>query len=284
MADGGKNMLGYWMKRFAALAAVSAALAGAGAAEDLPAGVTAVKVAPPSADHPLQELLSGWLFRERETQQLQVDDFDNPGMLWVEQGAASFEKVEGAAGKACISCHTAASLKGVGAAMPKWNEKLGKPVNLELQINACRTGQMQAEEWKFDSEPLKAMTTFVRHQSRGLPVKIAKDGPIAPWIARGKEIYYTRVGQLNMACASCHEASTGKYLRSDHLSQGQSNGFPTFRLKEPSIVSLHNRFVGCMRDVRAEPYKPLSDEFMALEAYLATRGEGLQIETPSVRQ
>jgi L-cysteine S-thiosulfotransferase len=253
-------------------------------AEDLPAGISAVTAPAPSKDHPLTELFSGWTMREKETQALQVDDFDNPGMLWVEQGADLFNKVEGAAGKSCASCHTPDKLKGIGAAMPKWNDRIGKVVNIESQINTCRKDQMQAEELKFDSEPLKGLTTYVRHQSRGIPVKISQEGPMKDVIAKGKEIYYTRVGQLNMACATCHEANATKYLRSDHLSQGHSNGFPTFRLKEPSIVSLHNRFVGCMKDVRAEPYKPLSDEFMALEAYVATRGEGLQVETPSVRQ
>lgn len=250
----------------------------------LPTGVTAIRAKAPSADHPLPELFSGWVMREKETQILQMDDFDNPGMLWVSQGEELFNKVEGTSNKACASCHTPDALKGVGAAMPKWHDKQGKPVNLEQQINICRKDQMQAEEWKFDSEPLKAMTTYVRHQSRGMPVNMKNDGPMAAWIAKGKEIYYTRVGQLNMACATCHETNAGNYLRADHLSQGQSNGFPTFRLKDPSIVSLHNRFVGCMRDVRAEPYKPLSDEFVALEAYLAWRGQGLQVETPAVRQ
>jgi L-cysteine S-thiosulfotransferase len=253
-------------------------------AEGLPAGVSSVTAPAPSKDHPLNDLFSGWTMREKETQALQMDDFDNPGMLWVEQGAELFNKVVGAAGKSCASCHTPDKLKGVGATMPKWNDRLGKVVNIETQINACRTDQMQADELKFDSEAQKGLTTFVRHQSRGIPVKISQEGPMKDVISFGKEIYYTRNGQLNMACATCHEANATKYLRSDHLSQGHSNGFPTFRLKEPSIVSLHNRLVGCMKDVRAEPYKPLSPEFMALEAYLATRGEGLQVETPAVRQ
>ncbi len=260
------------------------AIAGQVQSQDpLPAGVTTVREKA-AADSPLPEVFSGWVMREKETQVLQMDDFDNPGMLWVGQGEELFNKVDGAAGKACASCHTPDQLKGVGAAMPKWNVRLNKVVNLETQINACRKDNLQAEEWKFDSEPLKGMTTYIRHQSRGIPVKIARDGPMADFIAKGKEIYYTRVGQLNMACATCHEANAGNYLRADHLSQGQSNGFPTFRLKDPSIVSLHNRLTGCMKDVRAEPYKPLSDEFVALEAYLAVRGEGLQVETPAVRQ
>ena len=44
----------------------------------------------------------------------------------------------------------------------------------------------------------------------------------------------------------------GHYIRADHLSQGKTNGFPTYRLKQANLVSLHNRFRGCIRDTRAE--------------------------------
>ena len=104
------------------------------------------------------------------------------------------------------------------------------------------------------------------------------------WWERGKEEYYTRTGQLNLACASCHEANAGKYIRADHLSQGNVNGFPTYRLKQSHMISLHNRFRGCIRDTRAEQPKAFSDELMALEVYVTWRGTGLSVETPAVRQ
>ena len=72
-------------------------------------------------------------------------------------------------------------------------------------------------------------------------------------------------------------------IRADHLSQGQTNGFPTYRLKNSKLNSIHGRFLGCVRDTRATPYEEGSDEFKALELYLASRGQGLSIETPSVR-
>ena len=50
------------------------------------------------------------------------------------------------------------------------------------------------------------------------------------------------------------------------------------------MVSLHNRFRGCIRDTRAEQPKAFSDELMALEVYTAWRGSGLAVETPAVRQ
>jgi sulfur-oxidizing protein SoxA len=235
--------------------------------------------------HPLPDIVSGYWFRTKETQAIQDDDFANPGMFAVEQGEQMWTKIDGTAGKSCASCHQDAkvSMKGVGAAMPKWNERLGKPVNLELQINICRGERMGATPWAFGSGELTAMTTYVRYQSRGMPVAPRIDGPMRPWFEKGNALYYTRYGQLDLACANCHEKKYGKYLRADFLSQGQSNGFPVYRLRDQRLVPLHERFQGCIYDVRGIPYAPLSDEFIALELYVAWRGIGLPVETPAVR-
>jgi sulfur-oxidizing protein SoxA len=242
-------------------------------------------VKPSAPGHPLQEVISGIHFRTKETQAMQEDDFNNPGFLAIERAEAIWSKPDGTAGKSCASCHQDASvtMKGVGASMPKWNEALKKPVNLEQQINLCRTERMQADPWKFKSQELTDMTAYVRHQSRGMPVSPKVDGPMTPWFEKGKSLYYTRNGQLDLACASCHEKNHGKFLRADFLSQGQSNGFPVYRLRDQRLIPLHERMEGCIFDVRGEPYKPLSDEFVALELYLAWRGIGLPVETPAVR-
>lgn len=271
----------------AVLAAGSIAMVGVANSQDsMPAGITAIKAKPASKDHPFEELYSGWHFRSPETQSLQQDDFDNPGFLWVDKGEELWSKVDGKAGKSCVSCHNEASksMKGVGAEMPKWDAKLKRPLTMEQRINNCRTENMKAKEWKWESDNMLSMTAYVRHQSRGMPVKVQSDGPMKEWADKGKDLYYTRVGQLDMACANCHEGYFGKYIRADHLSQGHSNGFPTYRLKWQKLGSLHRRFSGCMKNIRAVPYKRGSDEFVALEIYLGSRGNGLQVETPAVRQ
>ncbi len=237
--------------------------------------------------HPFDTVLSGWLYREAETRATEADSFENPGMLSVERGQEIWNAVDGSAGKSCASCHNdaAESMKDVGAHFPKWNAKAGKPFNLELQINQCRTERMQAEAYKFDDNDQKDLVTFVKHQSLGTPVKIdLSAGKMMDWWQKGKERYYLRTGQLNLSCASCHEKNADHYIRADHLSQGQTNGFPTYRFNTGGMVSLHNRFRGCVRDTRAEQPKAFSDELMALEVYTAWRGEGLSVETPAVRQ
>ena len=231
-------------------------------------------------------IYSGWRFRSDDTQALEADDFDNPAMLAVDAAAATFETVEGAAGKSCASCHEGGpeSFAGLGAVMPKVRESDGKLVVMEDIINECRTERMQAEEWKWSSQTMQGMVALIRLQSRGMPVDVAIDGPAQSFWEQGKEMYYTRFGQLELSCANCHEENWGNMIRADHLSQGQINGFPTYRFNTTGLVSVHNRFRGCIRDTMAETFAEGSDEFRALELYVASRGNGLSVETPAVRQ
>lgn len=237
--------------------------------------------------HPLDEVLSGWLFREPETRALEADTFENPGMLGVEEGEQIWNTVEGSEGKSCATCHGDAAelMAGVGAHYPKWDADASRPINIELQINKCREERMGAEPYAFDKGGQKPLTTYIKHLSLGEPMSIdLGQGDMQSWWEKGKDLYYTRFGQLNLACATCHEDHNGEYIRADHLSQGQVNGFPTYRLKNAGLVSLHNRFRGCIRDTRAEMPKAFSDELMALEVYVTWRGTGLSIEAPAVRQ
>tara|TARA_B110000114_G_scaffold102017_1_gene107371 strand:+ start:2483 stop:3328 length:846 start_codon:yes stop_codon:yes gene_type:complete len=232
----------------------------------------------------LDELVSGWRYRIKETQALQMDDFDNPSFIFIEQGEELFAKVDGSEGKACASCHEdVASFKGLRTALPRHNASSGKLDTMETLVNNCRTERMGAEPWKWSKGKMTAMTSLISLQSRGMPMNVKVDGNVAGAYKMGEELYYTRVGQLEMSCANCHEDNYGNMIRADHLSQGQINGFPTYRLKNAKMNSIHGRFKGCMKNIRATPYKEGSEEFRALELYVASRGNGLSVESPSVR-
>jgi sulfur-oxidizing protein SoxA len=232
----------------------------------------------------VDEVMSGWLFRGTETRAMQADDFDNPGMIFVEQAQDAWMTAEGTEGKSCSSCHNDMdSMAGVKATYPKWNEAAGEVRTLQMQMNDCRTERMGAEAWGYDKGPAINMEAALSSVSRGMPVNVAVDGPAQSTWELGKELYYTRTGQLELSCANCHEDSYGMMIRADHLSQGQINGFPVYRLKNTKLNGAHSRFKGCVRDTRAETYKPGSAEFVALELYVASRGNGLSVEGPSIR-
>ena len=240
------------------------------------------EVAAPAHMENVDTIYSGWRFRSEETQALEMDDFENPAMVFVDQALDLWDKVEGAEGKACSSCHEdGEDFAGLRPSLPRVEN--GQLVTMENLVNECRTDRMGADAWKWSGGQMTAMTALIGLQSRGMPVDVVIDGDAAPFWEQGKELYYTKVGQLQMACSNCHEDNYGVMIRADHLSQGQINGFPTYRLKNTKMNSSHGRFKGCMKNIRATPYKEGGEEFKALELYLASRGQGLSIETPSVR-
>lgn len=232
---------------------------------------------------------SGYFWATPETQEMQDDDFSNPGYPTVDEAAEAWEMVDGTAGKSCASCHGDAeeSMKGVGARYPIYDEVTKKPINIELRINRCREENMGAKPYKYESKAMLGMTAYVRTQSKGMPVVSTaadEDDALHAFWQQGKEFYYQRRGQLDMACKHCHEDNAGNTIRAETLSQGQSNGFPTYRLKWQGLGSLHRRFRGCNKNIRSTPYGYGSDEYLALETYLAWRGRTLPVEAPSVRK
>jgi len=275
------------MKISPLIALAAFGLAGAAVAQDSKTlsidGETLVtKVSAPEHMENVDSIYSGWHFRSQETQALEMDDFDNPAFVFVDQAEDLWMKVEGSNEKSCSSCHEdIKDFTGLRAKLPRVED--GKLVSMEDLVNECRTDRMGAEPWKWSKGNMTAMTALIGLQSRGMPMSVAIDGEAAPFWEKGRSIYYQRVGQLDMACSNCHEDNYGVMIRADHLSQGQINGFPTYRLKNAKLNSIHGRFKGCMKNIRATPFAEGGDEFKALELYLASRGEGLSVETPSVR-
>ena len=206
-------------------------------------------------------------FQSAETRRMQGDDGANPGMLWVEQGAALWQRPEGPAQRSCASCHQSAavSMKGAAARYPLVDAASGSLLNIEGRINQCRKERMSAIPFAYESNELLALTAFVTHQSRGVPRTVSVEGAAQPYFEAGRAFYEARQGQLNLACAQCH-------------------GWPAYRLEWQTLGSLHRRLRACSLGVRAEVLDYGAPEYLALELYLAWRGEGLPIEGPGVRR
>ena len=229
---------------------------------------------------------SGYTYLSEEHRQLQDDAFGNPGMLWVERGRALWDQPQGGGQQACASCHgdAATSMRGVRTRYPQFDPRSGKLINLEQRINRCRTEQLQAEAYPYESEALLALSAFVSFQSRGLPLNVDITGPARPFFEAGKALFMRRRGQLDMACSQCHDEYAGQRLRGEVVSQGQTNGFPVYRLGWQTLGSTHRMFAWCNTAIRAQPLAYGADDYVNLELYVAWRGRGLPVETPGVRR
>ena len=228
---------------------------------------------------------SGFDFMGPSTQFMQRDDALNPGMLWVQDGEALWNRKVGQSDKACATCHAAAqsSMRAVATRYPAINEVTLRPVTLGQRIRQCRVVHQQAAPLPFESQDLLSLEAYVAHQSRGLPMAPPADPRLLPFATRGQQLFGQRLGQLNLSCAQCHEQRAGQRLGSSPIPQAHATGYPIYRLEWQGLGSLQRRVRNCMAGVRAEPFAYGAPELVELELYLAARAGGMPVETPAVR-
>ena len=233
---------------------------------------------------PLDALRSDLEFAGADVRAMQADDIANPGFLWVERGEKSWR--DAADGKSCASCHgdAAVSMRGVAAKYPGFDQSAGALLDLEARINACRVRNQALKPLERESDELLALTAYVAYQSRGLPTAASIAGLARAGFERGRALYATRHGQMNLSCAQCHDQNWGKRLYGETISQGHGNAFPAYRLEWQTLGSLQRRIRACFFGVRAEMPRAGAPELTDLELYLAWRAQGLPLEAPGVRR
>jgi sulfur-oxidizing protein SoxA len=216
-------------------------------------------------------------------QAMQKDMSLNPALFWIMDGETLWSDRSNPVRKACADCHqdVKQSMKGVAATFPKRVQ--GKLLNLEGQINQCRTSHQQSPAFAYESKPVLALSTLIAYQSRGLPIVASTDPAIEMDYKRGQSLYFQRIGQLNLSCAQCHDDRAGLKLASSTIPQGHPTGYPIYRIEWQGVGSLQRRLRNCVSAVRAEQYAYGSPELVALELYLMRRANGMQIESPAVR-
>ncbi|HZD28448.1 MAG TPA: sulfur oxidation c-type cytochrome SoxA [Xanthobacteraceae bacterium] len=247
--------------------------------------VVLASAAASTAEIPLAERKSGYEFMARETRAMQDDDTANPAMLWVLDGETLWQRKEGSAGKSCADCHGDArtSMKGVAARYPAFNAARARPVGLEERINICRTEQQRAAPLAFESKELLALAAYIGQQSRGMPIEIADDARMRPFLQTGHDMFTGRQGQLNLSCAQCHDDNWGQKLAGAAIPQGHPTGYPLYRLEWQTLGSLQRRLRNCLFGMRAVSYAYGAPEYVNLELYLMWRARGMRVETPAVR-
>jgi sulfur-oxidizing protein SoxA len=235
------------------------------------------------ADIPLHERQSSTLLLSPSNRSMQEDLSQNPASFWLMEGEALWQQPVGPAQRSCRSCHgpVESSMKGVAARYPRRiNHQL---VNLDDQINQCRQTRQHQTPWKAESSPLLAMSVWVAHQSKGMPIEAADHPSLRDDLAAGRRLYEQRMGQINLSCAQCHDQRWGQKLAGVVIPQAHPTGYPIYRLEWQSLGSLERRLRNCMNAVRAEPYAAGSLEWRQLELFLKWRARGMAIETPALR-
>jgi len=177
--------------------------------------------------------------------------------------------------------------QGISQHYPYWDLKTKTVVTLSQAINRCRQLNLEAP-LKPTAGDLIALTAYLAFLSRDQSIAITIPPVPAAQAAyqQGKNYYHQRRGQLNFSCASCHIQNAGKRLRTETLSPllGQTSNWPTYRLKWGRVGTLHQRIIGCHKQIRATPPALQSEVLRNLEYYMSYLSNGLPLNGPSVRK
>jgi sulfur-oxidizing protein SoxA len=189
-------------------------------------------------------------------------------------------------GKTYASCFPNDGI-GVAHLYPFFDPKSGSVMTLELAINQCREANGE-EPLKYSKGPIADISAYMHYTSRGetINIQIPNDPRALEAYERGKNHFYAKRGQMNMACADCHVWNAGNKIRADILSPalGHTTHFPVYRSKWGGMGTLHRRYGGCNKQVRAKPHKSQSDEYRALEYFHTYMSNGLESNGPGARK
>lgn len=212
--------------------------------------------------------------------------------IFVDKGEELFNK-KFANGKSFADCFPNYK-KGIRQNYPKFDKASGKVVTIESAINKCLTDNGE-KPYKWKTGNITYVSAYLASLSRGNKINVVVPDDSKAYAAynRGKKHFYSKRGQLNMSCADCHYHYAGSKIRADILSPalGHTTGFPVYRnkwagasTKGDGMGTLHRRYGGCNKQVRAKPFKAQSDEYSALEYFHTYMSNGLEINGPSQRK
>ena len=176
--------------------------------------------------------------------------------------------------------------KMIAGNYPMFDEAKGKVVTLVDAINGCRVANGEEAYKVGDKATMGLLTAYMRTLSDGMMSNVKVEGPKAmAAYDDGKKSFFSRKGQLNFACASCHVQNAGVKLRSELISPavGHTVHWPVFRGGD-NLVQLQQRYVGCFKSVRAVSAPQGSTTLNNLEYFHSALSNGLPLKASVFRK
>ena len=217
-------------------------------------------------------------------QWLQIEEFP-PYELAVEDGEELFN-TPFANGKSYADCFDNGGI-GIRQNYPYFDADRGEVVTLEYAINLCREANGE-EPLGYKKGAIASISAYMAYTSRGnrFEMTIPDDPRALAAYNNGKQYFYSKRGQLNFSCADCHVNNAGMHIRADKLSPslGHPTHFPVYRSKWGELGTLHRRFDGCNKQVRAEPLPAQGEDYRNLEYFMTYMSNGLEFNGPGARK
>jgi L-cysteine S-thiosulfotransferase len=178
--------------------------------------------------------------------------------------------------------------KGIGIRQnyPYFDAKSGQVITLEVAVNQCREANGE-KPLDYTKDDMAAVTAYMAFTSRGKPfdIKIPDDPRALAAYKKGEEYFYSRRGQLNFSCASCHVQSPGRHIRTEVLAPalGITAALPIYRSAWGGMGTTTRRLRTCNSQVRGVPLPGGDELYRDVEYFLSYMSNGLPISGPGAR-
>ena len=233
----------------------------------------------------LEEFINGaYIFDEKaKAQWLEIEDFP-PYEFDIDHGKELFE-TPFSNGNSYANCFENNGI-GIKQNYPQWNEEQETVITLEYAINQCREKNGE-KPLAYGLGEIAQISAYMAYTSRGeiIDIKIPTEKSMDSYL-KGKKYYFSKRGQLNMACANCHIVTANLRLRNEIPGPmlGQVSHWPVYRSKWEETGTIQRRFRGCNSQVRSKPLDYQSETYRNLEYFLSYLSNGLEINGPSSRK
>lgn len=187
--------------------------------------------------------------------------------------------------------------KNIAQGYPYWDKATKRVRTVERDLIDC--AKRNGAELKFINADLDRdqaarvqlaeLSAYFYSLSRGRLIKPDvdfSDPDALKAYEEGKKYWWSRRGQWNFACASCHVDLAGKNLGGNQplsAALGHTTAWPAQRLEWGRIETLHFRYITCLSQMRAKPPAYDSPIYDNIELYEKVISAGLPLKAPAMR-
>ena len=168
--------------------------------------------------------------------------------------------------------------KRIAAVYPQYDRRVKRVVSLETAVNQCLKTHGEPLLDAGDPGGMGVVLAYLRSLSEGRKISVRVSSPQAEErFEEGRRLYFTRMGQRNFACASCHVNHAGRFLGDTAIPAPVGAAAQWPQLRDGRALTLQMRVRECLERMGAAPFPAGSDELAHLEYFLSYLSNGIPI-------
>ena len=217
---------------------------------------------------------------------------NNPAEIFVEEGVEGLEElVGGQEGLAKFLGVKEDDLAKTIATFPRYVKQVDMVIGLDQLIEAAAAAHGKKAP-KIGSPEMTSLSAGLKSLANGEKINLdLADKHTKEYLALGSKVFHTRRGKRGLSCFNCHsEVTIGQRLRMQilpNLGAPETKAaatWPAYRMTKSKMVTLQNRFRGCMNNSLQAKLPEGSKEMVALEMYVTSLAQGHEIAIPGLKR